>query len=304
MEQDARLTPGVIGLGSMGFGAAASLLRAGFAAHGCDLDAGVRNRFAAVGGRVADDPAALAACCDVLAVFVVDADQIEQALFTSGAVAAARANTVFLLSATIPPARAEHFAGRLLDAGMLAIDAPVSGGAAKAAEGAMTIMASGSPEAFVRADPVLRAIATRVFRLGDAPGAASRMKLVNQHLAGIHIAAAAEALVLAIGMGLDPHRVIETISDCAGTSWMFQNRGPHIADGDYRALSAVDIFVKDLGIVLEESRRRSFEPVLAERALDQFRRAAAEGWGRDDDAAVAKVYARDAGIALPGARGA
>ena len=124
----------------------------------------------------------------------------------------------------------------------------------------MTIMASGPPEAFERADPVLRAIATRVFRLGDAPGAGSRMKLVNQHLAGVHIAAAAEALVLAIGMGLDPHRVIETIRDCAGTSWMFENRGPHIADGDYAPLSAVDIFVKDLGIVLEEAGRQRPRP--------------------------------------------
>ena len=237
----------------------------------------------------------------MVAVFVVNADQIEQVLFASGAVAAARPGTVFLLSATIPPARAEDFGRRLLDAGMLPIDAPVSGGAAKAAEGAMTIMASGPPEAFERADPVLRAIATRVFRLGDAPGAGSRMKLVNQHLAGVHIAAAAEALVLAIGMGLDPHRVIETIRDCAGTSWMFENRGPHIADGDYAPLSAVDIFVKDLGIVLEEAGRQGLDPVLAARALDQFRRAAAEGWGRADDSAVAKVYAQDAGIVLPGA---
>ena len=138
---------------------------------------------------------------------------------------------------------------------------------------------------------MLDAISTRVFRLGDAPGEGSRMKLVNQHLAGVHIAAAAEALVLAIGMGLDPHRVIETIRDCAGTSWMFENRGPHIADGDYRPLSAVDIFVKDLGIVLEESARQGLDPVLAASALDQFQRAAAAGWGRNDDSAVAKIYA-------------
>jgi len=301
MEHGSRVTPGVIGLGSMGLGAATSLVRAGFAARGHDIDAGARERFEAAGGAVDADAAALAGACDVVAVFVVNADQIEQVLFASGAVAAARPGTVFILSATIPPARAEQFGMRLRDAGMLAIDAPVSGGAARAAEGAMTIMASGPDAAFERADPVLRAIATRVFRLGDAPGAGSRMKLVNQHLAGIHIVAAAEALVLAIGMGLDPHRVIETIRDCAGTSWMFENRGPHIADGDYKPLSAVDIFVKDLGIVIEESGRQGFDPVLASRALDQFRRAAAEGWGRADDAAVARIYAGDAGIALPDA---
>jgi 3-hydroxyisobutyrate dehydrogenase-like beta-hydroxyacid dehydrogenase len=109
--------------------------------------------------------------------------------------------------------------------------------------------------------------------------------------------------VLAIGMGLDPHQVLDTIRDCAGTSWMFENRGPHIADGDYTPLSAVDIFVKDLGIVVEEAARVGLDPAVAARALEQFRAAAAAGWGRDDDSAVARVYARAAGIALPGRAG-
>jgi 3-hydroxyisobutyrate dehydrogenase-like beta-hydroxyacid dehydrogenase len=293
------MTPGVIGLGSMGFGAAASLVRAGFATHGYDVVPAARDRFADAGGILVDSPADLAAACDLIAVFVVNADQIEQVVFGSGLVDAAAPGTVFILSATIPPTRAEDFGRRLAAAGMLPVDAPVSGGAAKAAAGAMTIMASGQNAAFDRAGPVLDAIATRVFRLGEAPGEGSRMKLVNQHLAGIHIAAAAEALVLAIGMGLDPHQVLDTIRDCAGTSWMFENRGPHIADGDYTPLSAVDIFVKDLGIVVEEAARVGLDPAVAARALEQFRAAAAAGWGRDDDSAVAKVYARDAGIGLP-----
>jgi 3-hydroxyisobutyrate dehydrogenase-like beta-hydroxyacid dehydrogenase len=294
------MKPAVIGLGSMGGGAATALLRAGFPVTGWDVDAGAMARFAAAGGAPAAGLAALAAEADAVLVFVVNADHVEEALFASGAVAAARPGTVFLLSATVPPARAEDFGARLLAAGMLPIDAPVSGGAAKAAAGAMTVMASGPEAAFARAQPVLDAIATRVFRLGDAPGAASRMKLVNQHLAGVHIAAAAEALVLAIGMGLDPHAVIETISDCAGTSWMFENRGPHIADGDYRPLSAVDIFVKDLGIVLEEAAVRGVDPRLAAAAHERFRAAAAAGLGREDDSAVAKIYAREAGVVLPG----
>jgi 3-hydroxyisobutyrate dehydrogenase-like beta-hydroxyacid dehydrogenase len=293
------MTPGVIGLGSMGFGAAASLVRAGFATHGYDVVPAARERFADAGGILVDSPADLAAACDLVAVFVVNADQIEQVVFGSGLADTAAPGTVFILSATIPPTRAEDFGRRLAAAGMLPIDAPVSGGAAKAAAGAMTIMASGPDAAFDRAGPVLDAIATRVFRLGEAPGEGSRMKLVNQHLAGIHIAAAAEALVLAIGMGLDPHQVLDTIRDCAGTSWMFENRGPHIADGDYTPLSAVDIFVKDLGIVVEEAARVGLDPAVAARALEQFRAAAAAGWGRDDDSAVAKVYARAAGIALP-----
>ncbi len=296
----ARVRPGVIGLGSMGGGAARALVRAGFETLGCDLNPAALANFEALGGRIATDPASLAADADVVLVFVVNADQVHEVVFGSGAVDASKPGTVFVLSATIPPSRAEAFGERLTAAGMLTIDAPVSGGAAKAEAGAMTIMASGAPEAFDKAWPVLDCIASKVFRLGDAPGAGSRMKMVNQHLAGIHIAAAAEALVLAIGAGLDPHEVIATISDCAGTSWMFENRGPHIADGDYTPLSAVEIFVKDLAIVADEAGRVSMEPVLARTALAQFRAAAEAGLGREDDSAVAKVYATAAGITLPG----
>lgn len=297
------MRPGVIGLGSMGGGAAASLVRAGFETVGCDVDAAARDRFAATGGRVAADPAAVAAACDVIALFVVSADQVEEVLFGRGVVEAAAPGTVIVQSATIPPQRTESIAARLGEAGLLMLDAPVSGGAAKAAAGAMSVMASGAPEAFKRAAPMLDAIAARVFRLGDAPGAGSRMKLVNQHLAGVHIAAAAEALVLAIAMGLDPHHVIETIRDCAGTSWMFENRGPHIADGDYAPRSAVDIWLKDLAIVTEEARARGLDPILAREALDRFRRASGAGWSRLDDAAVARVYAAEAGVVLPGETG-
>jgi 3-hydroxyisobutyrate dehydrogenase-like beta-hydroxyacid dehydrogenase len=159
----------------MGFGAAASLVRAGFATHGYDVVPAARERFADAGGILVDSPADLAAACDLIAVFVVNADQIEEVVFGSCLVDAAAPGTVFILSATIPPTRAEDFGRRLAAAGMLPIDAPVSGGAAKAAAGAMTIMASGPDAAFDRAGPVLDAIATRVFRLGEAPGEGSRM---------------------------------------------------------------------------------------------------------------------------------
>ena len=161
-------------------------------------------------------------------------------------------------------------------------------------------MASGPEAAFQRAAPRLAAISTRLFRLGEVAGPASRMKMINQLLAGIHIAAAAEALTLAAAQGLDLQTVMNVIGDCAGASWMFENRGPHIVAGDYTPHSAVNIFVKDLGIVQEEAVASGAPVPLTATALDLFRDAVTAGYGYEDDAAVAKVLAARAGLLLPG----
>jgi 3-hydroxyisobutyrate dehydrogenase len=163
----------------------------------------------------------------------------------------------------------------------------------------MTVMASGHPDAFARAGPFLQAVAAKVYRLGDAPGMGSRVKMINQALAGIHIAAASEAMALGIRAGIDPQTLYEVISNSAGSSWMFQNRVPHILDGDYAPKSAVDIFVKDLGIVLETGKALTMPLPVAATAHQLFLAASAKGLGREDDAAVVKVYADTAGIALP-----
>ena len=180
------------------------------------------------------------------------------------------------------------------------VDAPVSGGTARAAEGDLTILASGSPEAFARAEPVLEPLAVKVYRLGDAPGRGSAMKVVNQLLAGVHIAATAEAITFGMTQGLEPEQIVSIISECAGNSWMLGNRGPHIVKGDYTPLSAVDIFVKDLGLVSDIAHASRFGAPLTAAALQQFLAASGSGLGREDDAAVAKVYARNAGLTLPG----
>jgi 3-hydroxyisobutyrate dehydrogenase len=160
-------------------------------------------------------------------------------------------------------------------------------------------MGSGSREAFARAEPVLDAIATKVYRLGDAPGMGSKVKMINQLLAGVHIAASAEAMALGIRAGVDPNVLYEVISNSAGASWMFQNRVPHILAGDYTPLSAVNIFVKDLGIVLDSARNFTFPLPLTSTALQMFIMAGARGYGLEDDSAVVKVYQALAGIPLP-----
>jgi 3-hydroxyisobutyrate dehydrogenase len=289
---------GVIGLGSMGGGVATSLLRAGFAAHVCDVRPAVVQSFVDQGAVACDSPATLGAACDVVIVLVVNAEQTEAVLFGDrGAVPAMRKGSALIMSVTVAPAYAEHLGARLAESGILMIDGPVSGGAAKAATGEMTMMASGTPDAFARCEPVLGAIAQKVYRLGDAPGTGSKVKMINQLLAGVHIAAAAEAMALGIKSGADAKVLFDVISNSAGSSWMFQNRVPHILAGDYTPRSAVNIFVKDLGIVLEAGKKSTLPLPLTAAAHQMFMMAAAAGHGGEDDAAVIKIFP---GIDLPG----
>jgi len=160
----------------------------------------------------------------------------------------------------------------------------------------MSLMASGRPDAFARCETLFHAIAARVYRLGDKPGAGSTVKMINQLLAGVHIAAAAEAMALGIRAGADPEQLYEVICNSAGGSWMFQNRVAHILAGDYTPLSAVNIFVKDLGIVLDYAKKSVFPLPLSATAHQMFMQASAAGYGGEDDAAVIKIFP---GIDLP-----
>jgi 3-hydroxyisobutyrate dehydrogenase len=290
----------VVGLGSMGLGMAGSLLRAGAAVGGYDPDAAKLARFAALGGRSAGSPAEAARGARIVVAVVVNADQTEEVLFGEHGCAGSMAeDAVFVSCATMAPARARALAARLETLGRHYLDAPVSGGAQRAAEGTLTVLASGSASAFERARPALDAMAATLYRLGDAPGQGAAFKMVNQLLAGVHIAAASEAIAFAAREGLDLERVYEVITRSAGNSWMFENRVPHMLEGDYAPRSAVNIFVKDLGIVLDMARANGFPVPLAGAALQLFLMTAAAGMGRDDDASVARLYAQVAGLELP-----
>jgi len=291
----------VIGLGSMGYGMATSLARKGLAVTGTDVRAETVARFAAEHGTGAATPAEAAAGADILVVVVVNAEQTRQVLFgENGALAAAPPGAVVVSCATLAPALARELAGETEARGYLYLDAPISGGAQRAAEGALTILASGTAEAFAKARPALDAMAGKLYELGADVGTGSSFKIVNQLLAGVHIAAACEAMALAAKLGLDLAKVYEVITASAGNSWMFENRMPHVLDGDYRPRSAVDIFVKDLGIVSDISRSERLPAPIAASALQMFLMTSAAGMGRDDDASVAKLYAKIAGLKLPG----
>lgn len=290
----------VFGLGSMGYGMASSLLRSKHEVYGFDVNEGQVERFKQEGGQ-AGAVDEVAARLDIAVIVVLSAPQLMSVLFgDSGVARHMRKGAVVVACPTVAPSFAREMANRCAELGLHYLDAPISGGATKAAQGKLSIMASGSIEAFDAARPALDAMAETVFELGAEPGAGSALKSVNQLLAGVHIAAMAEAVTFAMTQGVSPATTVDVISKCAGTSWMFENRAPHIVDADYTPRSAVDIWLKDLGIVLDIAREAKFGAPLTAAALQQFAAASGSGLGQEDDAAVAKVYARNAGLKLPG----
>ena len=295
------VTTSVVGLGSMGLGMARSLLRAGHRVQGFDVSAQALAALEEAGGLAATSAAKAAEGADIAVVVVVNAAQTESVLFgTDGIVAALKPGAVIIACATVAPAEARDFAARAAEAGLLYLDGPISGGAVKAGNGELTFMASGSAEAFAAARPALDAMAGTVYELGDQPGVGSSFKIVNQLLAGVHIAAACEAITFAKSMDLDISRVFDVITKSAGNSWMFENRIPHVLAGDYTPMSAVSIFTKDLGIVSDIGRKQKFPLPIASAALQLFIMTEAAGMGRDDDSSVARLLAGIAGLTLPG----
>ena len=288
---------GVIGLGAMGRGMAASLRRAGHAVHVCDVRAEAAQAFAAEGGTACAHPAELGAACDVVVSVVVNAAQTEEVLFGAhGAAATMKPGSLFIMCSTVDPNWSVALEQRLADLGLLYLDAPISGGAAKAASGQMTMMTAGSPAAYAKAGGALEAMAAKVYRLGDKAGNGSKVKIINQLLAGVHIAAAAEAMALGLREGVEAKALYEVITNSAGNSWMFENRMAHVLAADYTPLSAVDIFVKDLGLVLDTARATKFPLPLSATAHQMFMQASTAGYGREDDSAVIKIFP---GITLP-----
>jgi len=288
---------GVIGLGAMGRGMATSLRRAGYQVHVCDVRLALAEEFAAEGGVACSSPADLASRCDVVVSVVVNAAQTDSVLFGEGGAASAlRPGSVFVMCSTVEPNWSIAMEARLAALGILYLDAPISGGAAKASSGQMTMMTAGSAEAYAKVGTALDAMAAKVYKLGNKAGAGSKVKIINQLLAGVHIAAAAEAMALGLREGVDPDALYEVITNSAGNSWMFENRMAHVLAADYPPLSAVDIFVKDLGLVLDMARSSKFPLPLSATAHQMFMQASTAGFGREDDSAVIKIFP---GIELP-----
>jgi L-threonate 2-dehydrogenase len=292
---------GVIGLGSMGMGVALSLLKAeGLEVVGVDPRAEARAEFTAAGGSAVPSTAELPTDTEAVMVLVVNAKQTESALFgPQGALPRLAPGALLVVCATMAPEDARRLAARAAEAGLLYLDAPMSGGATGARTGQLTFMASGSQAAFDKAKPLLDVTAKKVWVLGEAPGMGATMKVVHQLLAGVHIAVAAEAMALGIKAGLQAQDVFDVVTTAAGNSWMFENRMPHVLKADETPHSAVDIFVKDLGLVNDLACSASFPAPLAAQAHQLFIAASAMGHGGVDDAFVIRAYQALTGIRLP-----
>ena len=302
MSSDNRYRACVVGLGSMGMGAARSCLAAGLATYGADLNPAACQALTEAGAVAAGpDASAFAGELDAVLLLVVNAAQCRAVLLgENGLARKLRPGTGVMVSATISAADSRALATELEAMGLLMLDAPVSGGAAKAAAGQMTVMASGPKQAFDRLRPVLDAVAGKVYEIGDEIGLGATVKIIHQLLAGVHIAAGAEAMALAAKAGIPLGTMYEVVTNAAGNSWMFENRMKHVVDGDYTPHSAVDIFVKDLRLVTETALSLGFPLPLASTAYTMFANASNAGHGREDDAAVIKTFA---GIELPGVEG-
>ena len=287
----------VIGLGSMGYGIAKSLIRSGYMVYGQDKNLLQQKKIVEEGGQVGEISYGN---LDAVIIVVLNEAQTREIIFGSEGIAAKlNKNTLVMVCTTVSPNFAKEMATLCENKELLYLDAPISGGSKKSSEGKLSYMISGNKNALDKARPILEATSETVFEFGEVVGAGSAMKAVNQMLAGVHIAAMAEAITFGITQGIEPKRFLEVISKCAGSSWMLENRAPHIIDDDYSPKSSINIWPKDLGIVLDIAKNSNFSAPITSAALQQFIAASGSGLGHEDDAAVAKVYARNAGIELP-----
>lgn len=293
---------GVIGLGAMGLPVAKNFLRAGYRVYGWDLRQDSLDALTAAGGSACASADELGEACDVVVLLVVDGAQIDAALFgESGAAQGLRPHAVVVSCATVPPAYTSGLATRLAALGIDLIDAPVTGGVTGAQNGTLTLLTSGPDTAYARCEDVLKAFSKKVYRFGDAPGQGSKMKVINQLLVCCHMAVAAEAMALGLREGVDPSVLYEMVTHGAGDSWIFQDRAQRVLAGDYTANTALDIPFKDIGLVLDTAKATSFPLVMAPAAYQMFARAHLCGYGKQDDAALIKIFP---GIDLPQPPGA
>jgi 3-hydroxyisobutyrate dehydrogenase len=281
---------GFIGLGAMGGAMAQTLVKKQYSVTGYDLHPEAVARLASHGGQGAASAEEAASGVDLLILMVVNADQAEDALFDKLALEATKPNATVIICSTCAPDRVVAIARRVEKAGRAFIDAPVSGGVGGASNGTLTIMAAAKKSVFEAAKPVLSAMGSSLFHLGEHPGQGAAMKVVNQLLCGVHIAAAAEGLAFAERAGIDPKVALEVLSGSAAQSWMLKARGPRMIDYDTIVTSAVDIFVKDLGLVLDSGRAAKTALPLAAVAHQLFLAASCMGHGHEDDSQVIETY--------------
>jgi L-threonate 2-dehydrogenase len=281
---------GIVGVGNMGGGMAARLLACGWPLRACDLVTAKVEALVAQGATAAATPADAARTVDALIVCVVDAAQAHDVLFGArGAAAALRAGAAVLLCPTIAPQEVEALAARLVEHGLAPIDAPMSGGPARARDGTMSLMVACDDAVFLAQRALLDTLSQKVFRVGTQPGDGARTKLVNNLLAAINLAGAAEALALAERLGLDGARTLDVIEQSSGQSWIGSDRMRRALAGDYAPRAHVSLLHKDTRLALAAAASAGFPAHLGQLAHEVFARAVAAGHVDLDDGVLLEL---------------
>jgi 3-hydroxyisobutyrate dehydrogenase-like beta-hydroxyacid dehydrogenase len=290
---------GFIGLGAMGAPMAKRIATSGFDLSVFDVRQENAEPLVEAGATSAGSPREAAEGVGALFLMVVNADQAEDVLFgREGAAETLSPESAVVIMSTVGPEAVRGLEGRLAERGVRLLDAPVSGGVARAERGDLLIMAGGAADLFEEFRPVLEAMGSTVAHCGGSVGDGQSVKLVNQLLCGVHIAAAGEALAYAEALGLDPRSVFETIRHGAANSFMLEDRGERMLEREFvPARSALDIFVKDMGLVREAAGERGFRTPLADAAHGLYEVGSSLGLGGEDDSGIVRVFERtdDAG---------
>jgi 3-hydroxyisobutyrate dehydrogenase len=286
-----KLRVGVIGAGAMGMAMAHNLVQRGYELMVRDVRREVEDQARSLGMQVAASPRELAARCSVIIIVVVNAAQIDEVLSgDAGLLAGLPKNRCVLLCSTIAPDDTARFASVLSAAGSDVIDAPISGGPARALSGTMSMMLAGRSAVLERHASLLEDLAARRFHLGEAAGTAAKAKLVNNLLAGINLVAAAEAFTLGTKLGLEPRQLFELIGASSGASWVFGDRIARALDGDFEPRAATRVLTKDVTLAVELAHTIGHPVPLGRAALAHYRVTLEQGFGEDDDASVIKPY--------------
>jgi putative dehydrogenase len=286
----------LFGLGSMGFSIALNMLKGGHKVWGVDVDAGKVAALVAQGGEPTVYSDHLADI-DAVVLTVVNEAQVTCVLFDDPRLCdQLHEHSIIICLSTVSPEFARETEQKLQNKNLIYLDCPMSGAAARAKSGELTLMVSGDETAITRVKGIFDSISANVFNLGSEAGLGSAMKATNQLLAGVHIMAMAEAMAFGRSQGISFERFMEVIPKCAGTSWILENRAPTILSGDYTPKSTVDIWPKDLGIIQKIAEGTGQNIPITRAALQRYNDAIADGLASEDDAAVVKTYLNELGI--------
>jgi len=294
-------TIGFVGLGNMGFPMSSCLLKAGYKVVGCDLSPGVRERFEALGGEWAANPRDVADRCRIVMASLPTPQAVEQVALGDGGLAGGGAIKLYVDLSTTGPRTAKAVAERLAEHGVVALDAPVSGGVYSAVKGALTVMLSGPPDARAQVEPALRVIGKNVFHVGDEAGMGQVMKLVNNLLSATALAATCEAMSVGIKSGLDPLTMLSVLNASTGNNSATQQKMPQCVLPGQPIGFGLELSMKDVTLCVDEGEALGIPMWSGNTTRQIWHHAISQGGPNQDMVEVARTIEKWAGVKLFGA---